>query len=184
MSTIGPMTLLRRLTIKYYPFLVLGLIVLVLIILVKFKKENQYTNHKYRYSVRFPDEWIKEKAKPLEITFKSPDYVPISDEPEASITVAVEDRYEELDLAGHFNIVIRDLDHAGVRFLDSGRGSVGPEEAAWVQFQDENGLQFHLWYFLFNKTNKLLIIQYRVSASSVDKYRATMTAFLESFKLK
>ena len=178
------MTTLRRLILQYYPVIAVGLLVLILILLVKTKKENHYVNRKYKYSVRFPDEWIREKAKPLEITFKSPDRVPILDEPEASITIVVDTRYDDVDLAGHFNIIIRDLDHAGVRFLDSGRGSVGPEDAVWVQFQDADGLSYHLWYFLFNRTNKLLIIQYRVSSSSVDKYRSTMTSFLESFNLR
>ena len=173
----------RRLAIKYYPFLIFGLIVLFLVVLVKRKDENHYSNGKYKYSVDFPDGWVKDHAKPREISYKSPDIVPVSEEPEAAITIVIDERYDDIDLAGHYNIIARDLSQAGVRILSDGRDILATKEAVWVEFQDVNGLQQHVWYFAFNRTKKLLIIQYRVSTNYIEKYRGTFKHFLESFKI-
>jgi len=175
---------IRRLAAQFYPHLILAFIVLFLIVLVNGKDKHHYASGKYRFSLDFPVGWVKDHKKPMEISYRSPDLVPVLEEPEAAITVVVDERYDELDLAGHFNIIARDLVKAGAQISNTGQAHIGKEEALWLDFQDSNGLKNYTWYFLFNKTNRLLIIQYRVSVQDTEKYRPVFAKFLESFKIK
>jgi len=176
------MNSLRRLALRNFPFIFFGCIILLFVFMVNIKDRNHYTNRKYKYSVRFPDSWLRDSNKPMAVEFESPDRLPISDMPEASISIVIDERYGELDLNGHFNILARDLANTGAMLLENGIGLVGAEPALWVEFSDVNGLEHHVWYVLFNKTNKLLIIQYRVATQEVEKYRPIFKKFLESYK--
>ena len=172
----------RRLIAKYYPYIFFGCIILLFVFMVNLKDKNQYTNRKYKYSVRFPDGWIRDDVKPRAVSYIAPDRLPVSDVSEAALTIVIDERYGEIDLNGHFNILVRDLVQTGAQILNNGVGYVGREPSLWVEFTDANGLEHHVWYVLFNRTNKLLIIQYRVASDYIEQYRSAFKKFLESYK--
>ena len=75
------------------------------------------------------------------------------------------------------------LQEQGYRLLNKGVGFVGFEEARWVEFQDANGINNHIWYVCFNETGDLLIIQSKISVLKLEKYGSLFKRMIDSMKV-
>ena len=166
------------------PFIIFGLIILSLIGVILSKNQTVYKNKKYKYSIEFPKGWVKSYNRDRAVSYRSPDVISVSQEPEAAVVIVANDRMGGMDLMGHYRSIVNDLKREKNFILNEGVTLIDMQEARWVEFKEETGTNNHVWYVFFNYTDKLMIIQSKVSIFLVDKYRDSLQQMLENVRLR
>jgi hypothetical protein len=174
-----------KLFLRYAPNLGLLLLVVVVLCGLVIKKDQlNYYNKKYRYTVQFPKGWVKDYENRQAVSYRSQAVQPVAQEPEAATVIVVNDRLPGRDLTGHYEMIMADLSREGVRILNEGMTAVDLKQARWVEFQDANGLNNHIWYIFLINEDEFMIIQNRVSLLHADTYYDDIRAIADNFRFK
>src|SRR3989338_3334189 len=116
------------------------------------------------------------------VMFTTPEKVPGTSAPAASIAVLVVKLANPTWMEDEFPTLLDALSKAGYLVFDHGQVKVDNEIFEWVLYKDPTGSLVNFEFYYVNDLNKLFKLQYQASADAFKTYRPVFEATKETFK--
>ncbi len=120
--------------------------------------------------------------KPDVVVFASPEKIPGTSVPAASIAVLVVKLANPTWMEDEFPTLLDALNKAGYLVFDQGQIKVNNEIFDWVLYKDPTTSLVNLEFYSVNELNKLFKLQFQAGPDAFKTYRPVFEATKETFK--
>ncbi len=120
--------------------------------------------------------------KPDVVMFATPEKVPGTSVPEASIAILVVKLANPTWMEDEFPTLLDALNKAGYHIFDHGQIKVDNVIFEWVLYKDPMGSLVNLEFYTVNDLNKLFKLQYQSVPDAFTTYRPVFDAMKDTFK--
>ncbi len=120
--------------------------------------------------------------KPNVVMFATPEKIPGTSVPMASIAVLVVKLANPTWMEDEFPTLLDALNKAGYLVFDQGQIEVNSEIFNWVLYKDPTTSLVNFEFYSVNELNKLFKLQFQATADAFKTYRPVFEATKETFK--
>jgi hypothetical protein len=172
--------------------LVVGVLLIKFFIMGGLFKSNAHKGH--GYSIVPPAGWEKVKEgkgaesifassqKPEIVTFIPPARDPLSESPEATLSILNVKLDQSMWIEDEFPSIIEALSRAGYRVIDKGQIMIDTQIFHWVFYEDPTGSMLNLEFYTVDEVNNLYRIQLTATLEGFYKHRPAFEAAKKTIK--